>query len=91
MNNEVREIIELSAWKDGCGWQYTETLEDHIINAAATNEDYDWSWWEPVSLPEDEDLRITVKHYPTDCDLLFDDIEPIASFEVWQSDIINDR
>lgn len=91
MKNKVREIIEISGWLENEGVQYTETYADRIteIDAGFLSPEtkYDWSWWKPEILPENEDLIITVKYYPADCDLLFDDAGPIISFEVWQSDL----
>lgn len=91
MKDKVREIIEISGWQEREGIRYTETYEDRIIEIdtdfLTPESEYDWSWWEPEELPESEDLILVVRYYQADCDL-FDDAEPIASFEVWQSELL---
>lgn len=69
-----------------------KTYSNKIVDIAADSaeeisEYFDWSWWEKSEPVDGEDLKITVKYYRPDYDAMFDDDDPIAEFETWESEI----
>lgn len=89
---KVYEIIEISRWVEGSGFSNTETLSSGIVEANGSNEEelkarFDWKWWDKSESADGEDLKINVKYYRPDYDSMFDDEEPIAQFEIWESEI----
>lgn len=70
----IREIITLEGWVNGQGWSYEscykdesrEVTEDELTAMLETNE---WGWWEKEAR-EGEDIKITVRLYDEDENLL---------------------
>lgn len=91
---KVYEIVEINYWKNGNGFSRTETISSGIVEVNGSNEEelkerFDWKWWDKSDREDGEDLKINVKYYRPDYDPMFDDDEPIAEFEIWESKIDN--
>ncbi len=89
---KVFEIVEVEKWVDGSGFEYSTTYSSQVVDVSGDSPEeirkyFDWSWWDKEELADGEDLKITVKYYRPDYDPAFDDDEPIAKFETWESEI----
>ena len=90
---KVREIIEIAEWVDGSGYSYESVYSNQAIAVSDESvedlkKNFNWNWWEKSEPEEGKDLKITVKYYSNpEYDPMFDDDEPIAVFETWESEI----
>ncbi len=89
---KVLEIVEVEKWVDGSGFSNSEIYSNQVIEVAEetieeAKASFDWSWWDKAEQVPGEDLKITVKYFRPDYDPMFDDEEPLAQFETWESEI----
>ena len=90
---KVREVVTIAGWVDGSGWSYNQCYSDSIIEIGdSIPTEMVWDWYDTSELEpieSEEDMLITVKYYEPDADL--DDAKPLASYSIWQSELIEER
>lgn len=91
---KVRQIIKLSGWVNGSGWNYKNSVYDNQIIDIDSDDlnNMDWDWWEldEENPPNDDsDTEITVEFYAENADIEED--KPIASHSMWVSEIYKSR
>lgn len=91
---KVREVITIAGWVDGSGWTYNQCTSDSVVEIGdSIPEEMVWDWYEidaDYVQNESEDTQITVKYYAPDADL-DDDVKPLATYSIWESELIEER
>lgn len=95
---KIREVITISGWTYGNGFNYETTYKDDIIDLSLeeindiksyTDDDYFRCVfeWEKSELPEGEDLKIRVDFFYANSndEDNEDNMSPFATFETWES------